>query len=989
MNRTMKEMIKDIKKASERDKLVIFIGAGVSANSGYKLWDSLIGTFNADLSYSPRTKQFTTDEMLKIPQFFYNKDKEKYFEIVKQEYGKPIQETNAIIDALLQLKPAHIITTNFDLLIEKSLEENPVYGNTVHGNLGKYSIIKGDGDFIHATKGNYLIKMHGDITSIENLILKEEDYLQFSSTHMLIETFIKSLFVNHTFLFVGYGLGDYNIKLIMSWVDSVLKYRMNEDESERFSYYFINADPAPLSDYEKDYYKKKNIFVLESSEMPNDLLASGRGEKHSIFENAKGNNLLRACDYIIYAEDNNIAEIMRDLSVFDDINCITNTELALKLNSHSHRTEVNGSTLNYYSGLLSTRQKVVFDELKERKESVSAKYFAMVFAKAGINEITSIDDDTPAIKIENSTSIQDELFDSVINCDIRRLYELAESECQSQRERLQSGYIFALLGDDDKAIDCFREAITFYIQTNDFFHLLICNQNLCKVSMKEKHRWYLLKDSLSLQDRETFKTLYDYLNNSTELYIDAVDTFKKLEQKFDADYYSFGSDENNILFIKLRYRIHQIQRYFISNSIYIRGYSGHTSIIGNWLTTLDCYTELLLMLHSSNARMEHEKRKYRRNELKEQDVYLLVTHPDSRQLKYLIEKYNVRQFSIEKEVEEYVLCIFENYISSFAFESVVHFKLVHEMENLLMLIPLVNFSANQYIKIFQKISEVFTSILQLPYSKKEYLFRSLISTVMQCIFSLLQQKKERVEECFLQRMIENILLCVSTSTDIDAFNYQVEILKEHRVLLNFSTGLSYYYNAHVFDGITDGFLNAVNERIDLYLKGFIIDLFPMLSEAQKEKWRELVCIDISDIEPEYIRFAVIHKVFEYDDNICSILVNLCQKQMRGKRGKDNNRIEHAPLQCVLRLFEKGLIHDIEPFKKFRDQYDLFDFVCFPKEFNYERFDTRWGSWLTWDKIRAPAFECAFDILKEKYREKMGNGPSEAEKATYYKYFYLT
>jgi molybdopterin synthase catalytic subunit len=37
MDKTLKEMIRDIKKSSERGKLVVFIGAGVSANSGYKL----------------------------------------------------------------------------------------------------------------------------------------------------------------------------------------------------------------------------------------------------------------------------------------------------------------------------------------------------------------------------------------------------------------------------------------------------------------------------------------------------------------------------------------------------------------------------------------------------------------------------------------------------------------------------------------------------------------------------------------------------------------------------------------------------------------------------------------------------------------------------------------------------------------------------------------------------------------------------------------
>lgn len=203
MAKTIKEMIIDIKKASDREKLVIFIGAGVSVNSGYRLWDSLIGLFNKDLKYSSKTSQFSTDEMLKIPQYYFNENTEKYHEIIKREYGKLPDQTNAIIDELLQLNPVHIITTNFDLLIEKSLEDNHIYGNTVHGSLGKYSIIRSDDDFVNAVKNHYLIKMHGDVKSFDSLVLKEEDYLQYSSSHTLIETFIKSLFVNYTFLFIG------------------------------------------------------------------------------------------------------------------------------------------------------------------------------------------------------------------------------------------------------------------------------------------------------------------------------------------------------------------------------------------------------------------------------------------------------------------------------------------------------------------------------------------------------------------------------------------------------------------------------------------------------------------------------------------------------------------------------------------------------------------------------------------------------------------
>ena len=61
---------------------------------------------------------------------------------------------------------------------------------------------------------------------------------------------------------------------------------------------------------------------------------------------------------------------------------------------------------------------------------------------------------------------------------------------------------------------------------------------------------------MSNEDKETFKTLYNYLNGSEEVYQKAVETFKELERKFDVNNYSIRYDEENLPYTKLRYLIH-------------------------------------------------------------------------------------------------------------------------------------------------------------------------------------------------------------------------------------------------------------------------------------------------------------------------------------------------------------------------------------------------------------------------------------------------
>lgn len=49
--------------------------------------------------------------------------------------------------------------------------------------------------------------MHGDLKE-QNIVLKEDDYLDYNDNYFMIATLIKTLVTNHTLLFIGYSLND-------------------------------------------------------------------------------------------------------------------------------------------------------------------------------------------------------------------------------------------------------------------------------------------------------------------------------------------------------------------------------------------------------------------------------------------------------------------------------------------------------------------------------------------------------------------------------------------------------------------------------------------------------------------------------------------------------------------------------------------------------------------------------------------------------------
>lgn len=77
------ESIKHIKEAQRNNRLVIFVGAGVSKNSGIPMWGELIRAIADEIKYNhcafckeeanikcKERYNFTQDEYLKIPEYF-------------------------------------------------------------------------------------------------------------------------------------------------------------------------------------------------------------------------------------------------------------------------------------------------------------------------------------------------------------------------------------------------------------------------------------------------------------------------------------------------------------------------------------------------------------------------------------------------------------------------------------------------------------------------------------------------------------------------------------------------------------------------------------------------------------------------------------------------------------------------------------------------------------------------------------------------------
>lgn len=404
----MDKLVKQIEKIREinkQHKLVIFVGAGVSQNSGVCSWWELVKDIAIRIDYNDICEKckmknlicsecgetlelcsfdndecqykhnYSSDEFLKIPQYFYEeKGEEQYIQLLKEKFGGNY-ESNEIDNLILDIKPEHIITTNYDHLLE----------DTKNINVSKYTIIKSDKDLLTETGKHYIIKMHGDKddfneNGINNIVLKEDDYLKYSHTHEIIESYIKSLLFDKTFMFVGYSLNDNNLKLIMSYID----YYVKSQGIKKYNSHYLITNRIEHKERDNKYWDNKNVEVVDLAALSNFMK-----EKTPCSLNTYGKPLF---SFLMYIKDNNLPfyedkkeqlkyTLLKNIKSVEPFNRISYTTL-LSIGAFSHNTELQDESLNIndeteYNNLL---------EILEQNDSDSSE-IKKYFIKSGVYSI--------------------------------------------------------------------------------------------------------------------------------------------------------------------------------------------------------------------------------------------------------------------------------------------------------------------------------------------------------------------------------------------------------------------------------------------------------------------------------------------------------------------------------------------------------------------------------------------------------------------------
>lgn len=236
--------IKNYIKALNNGDAAVFAGAGLSASSGCVNWKQLLGEIAEELQLDIEKES----DLVAIAQYYYNKNgsnRTRLNDIIKDAFqtGK---NPNVNHNILARLPVSTYWTTNYDKLIEKSLENN-----------GKICDVKTCCANLTTTlKGRNVVvyKMHGDVDHPEEAVLIRDDYESYSQEKRPFINALSGDLMTKTFLFIGFSFTDPNFSYICAHLRTHLKGNMREH------YCF-------LKDISRDDYEDESEFEYEKRKL--------------------------------------------------------------------------------------------------------------------------------------------------------------------------------------------------------------------------------------------------------------------------------------------------------------------------------------------------------------------------------------------------------------------------------------------------------------------------------------------------------------------------------------------------------------------------------------------------------------------------------------------------------------------------------------------------------------------------------------------------
>ncbi len=957
------DIFKRITDASRRGTLSFFVGAGVSAVSKAPKWSELIDVFCEKLGKEKKDR-YTSEEYLSIPQKYYcsiNNDIDEFYKIVESCFNKTELQPNIIHYLMCSLKPCNFITTNFDDLIEKSVVQHCLH----------YKSVACDAEIGGINGDNYILKVHGDLAH-KNIVLKEEDYLNYSENFKLIETILKSIFSTNTVVFIGYGLNDYNIKLILNWAKFLLKDSFNTP-------IFIYTDNEELDKNDILYQESRGLKVLDYRNCTSNANIPFLERYKCVL-----NKIIKYSDFS-FENKNELEEfktLYNILAPLDEFETLRVYDIKKALGKYAY-VETNGVIRIDDEAQMKLLIKLVKGEVCISKD-IQNMYTTIksVFNKALIlgirqkEEFYSIDNESKRFA-----------DDKCILFNYNGMEKFLKKESNSLLVKYKKAYYLSKLKRYKESLDIFQEVAEHAFKEKNYLLCYLSQINCRSLSMAIKNissnpfigKNFELNEveELALESRTTeniFKNMpiefqmpyknFSDLYSAEHLYKNAYEMFienEKLRKNMGKNVMEAGITSADMAILRINNNIH----FMLGNGLFIDEFTEFRETIKH---SLKLIVEKYSLVNKKIIANESPFRSKNSITFDEIDVYCFIEYFKSDEIISLMSKCNIKDLAVNnKELIDLMICNLFNYYDKAISSNADYFIVASYQQKMKTCLKLL-----RYITVSPKTIKQVCKVI-FKYGFREIYLNDIIlfldSQISRNKISCKMIRKELL--AYLIRIIEE---------NIEAINKgeQYEIPRS-------STGFEYWHYARYLKSDKEKFVSKklsdkiswiLENKIDIKLKSLYECKDVINSKTRKQlmgciksNFADSFDFDLFTLFIEDKKFVSSHikSLKKYLDNLITTTNSSKNKSIAWPIRDSYEDLVNVGYWCL-----SGYLNKTE-FSEYMGVYDKFDFYYNPEEFDYNKFDIGWLIGLTEGAYKAIFKE---KNIKEKITECIGKNLRE-------------
>ena len=845
------------------------------------------------------------------------------------------------------------MTTNYDNLIEKAANQFGTY----------YEIVSSDKEIPLIRGENFILKVHGgmddasDICNEHPIVLKEDDYLNYSETFKMTETLVKSTIATNAVVFVGYSLSDYNVKLILNWVKEALKSDFQQP-------YFIYLGNVPISEIENEYQLNRGLQMIDW----HVFLDSCSGEEIQVKDIDYETRYKIVFDKIIEGKKNDLfrmsqeelfQELYHRLAPLDDLFIVSRQSIKQALGEFVVLDGANQlSNANDKPPLLLFYKNCIEygcpSNCLEEFQIITS-----VFNKASIRFIAYMYDNHKMqfTKIPSSGDTLVEIIPTIC-FDFREMSRQIALLGDSSLERYKKAFFYYQLGEETQAYEIYKGLAETCYANKDYILYYLVQKN--RDFLFTRSRNYLWNDTVKLEEKE--RAILAYLHAQDDSFFSLPYTaqvkYKSIQGIFTTEYlyklhYEAVADATKVM---ERIKKNSIEYGVTATHVLINQMNDFLYFsLGNYLLNFEwgefrkairAYYRAYITKYISFQEIKidqgfyHDKNEQqRRFRLDVLDLYCLIEFFNSDQLKELFDDLNVIQISFEdmEQIKELI----ENLVDFYHFvdgkNDALRTDLGSKIKTLLFLTYYFRLPESTYCLLLQflfthQFREIYTSDQILMIDRQVYKF-----------------KRASIKG---QRLIAKKL--------IDILNIEIVAVNNGKEYQDIDTRSNLNYSCYA------NYLKVLDdEETREIVSSKIVELLSVFERNGKDysiekltQFYHVVDSSTKIVINEYIEkssasfsmFAFWHLI-NNDGKISGEMVSRMKSHIRNQillflSSPLSTTIQYPPPQPLRDLESVGclcLMQKLEAteYTEFKGHSDFFDFVIEPDVFDYSKFDLQW------------------------------------------------